>query len=104
MTNGHQTTAGCVWAADVQFHPPGPAKKKYFILLNDCGPTSHAVAAFTTSNPKRYSNHAGPLCEMVLLGNVAMRVGRKIEWDAKNMRCPNAPEADALIRHAYRKF
>ena len=32
----------------------------------------------------------------------AMRLGKKIEWDAAAMRAKNAPEADALIRKAYR--
>jgi predicted dehydrogenase len=37
------------------------------------------------------------------LGNVAYRTGKKIEWDYKNMRASNAPEADPFIRRAYRK-
>jgi len=47
--------------------------------------------------------YAVPLTEFVLLGNVALRAGRKIEWDAKNLRAPNCPEADAFIRREYRK-
>lgn len=33
----------------------------------------------------------------------AMRLGKRIEWDAAAMRAKNAPEAEALIRKAYRK-
>jgi predicted dehydrogenase len=40
--------------------------------------------------------------EMVLLGTLAIRLGRKIGWDAKVMRVPDAPEADALLRPTYR--
>jgi predicted dehydrogenase len=46
---------------------------------------------------------AGPLTETVLLGNVALRLGRKIEWDARRLRVPGCPEADQHIRRPYRK-
>jgi hypothetical protein len=54
--------------------------------------------------PAALSNfsYAGPFTEMVLLGNVAIRTGKKIEWDAAGLRCPNAPEADQYIRREYR--
>ena len=46
---------------------------------------------------------AGPLTETVLLGNVALRLGKKISWDAKHLRVPNCPEAATQIRGEYRK-
>lgn len=46
--------------------------------------------------------YAGPLTETVLLGNVAYRTGRKLEWDAVAMKATNAPEADAFLRRPYR--
>jgi predicted dehydrogenase len=49
-------------------------------------------------------DYAGPLTEVVLLGNLAIRSGRRIEWDAANMRCPNAPEANEYVQHDYRAF
>jgi hypothetical protein len=48
-------------------------------------------------------DYAAVLTEAVLLGNVAFRVGKRIEWDAKRMRAANAPEADQYIRCHYRK-
>lgn len=45
---------------------------------------------------------AGPLTETVLLGNVALRLGRKIGWDPRRLRVPGCPEADAVIRREYR--
>ena len=42
--------------------------------------------------------YAGPLTETVLLGTVAYRAGRKLEWDPVNLRATNCPEADAFIR------
>ncbi|NOS71876.1 MAG: Gfo/Idh/MocA family oxidoreductase [Verrucomicrobia bacterium] len=47
--------------------------------------------------------YSGRLTEAVLLGNVAYRVGGKIEWDSKNLRARNRPEADEYIQHHYRK-
>lgn len=43
---------------------------------------------------------AGPLAETVLLGTVAYRVGKRLEWDAAALRATNAPEADRFIRKA----
>jgi len=55
--------------------------------------------------PKALSSfdYSGLLTEMVLLGNLAVRLGKKIEWDAKKLKATNAPEADELIRREYRK-
>jgi len=47
-------------------------------------------------------DYACPLTESVLLGNVAFRAGKKLEWDAKKMRATNCPEADAYIQYHYR--
>jgi predicted dehydrogenase len=46
--------------------------------------------------------YSGPLTETALLGNVAYRVGKKLEWDAQTLRAKNCPEADAFIQHHYR--
>lgn len=45
---------------------------------------------------------AGPLTEMALLGNVALRTGKKLHWDGKKLKAVNAPEADKYIRPPYR--
>lgn len=47
--------------------------------------------------------YAGWLTEANHLGNVAYRVGKKLEWDAARMYAMNAPEAQPLIRREYRK-
>lgn len=47
-------------------------------------------------------DYSGALTEAVLLGNVAYRVGKKIQWDAKTLTATNCPEADAFIRKDYR--
>ena len=55
--------------------------------------------------PPAMSNfdYAGPLTEMALLGNVAMRVGQRITWDAEHLRATDCPAADQYIRREYRK-
>jgi predicted dehydrogenase len=55
--------------------------------------------------PAAMSNfdYASRLTEMVLLGNVAIRAGKKIEWDAEKMRVANAPEANRFVKREYRK-
>jgi len=47
--------------------------------------------------------YSGWLTEANHLGNVAYRLGKKIEWDAEKLRAKNAPEADKFIRREYRK-
>jgi predicted dehydrogenase len=47
--------------------------------------------------------YAGALTECVLLGNVAYRAGKTIEWDSAGLKARNGPEADAFLRREYRK-
>ncbi len=47
-------------------------------------------------------DYSGALTEAVLLGNVAYRVGQKLDWDAKTLKATNCPEADKLISKVYR--
>ncbi len=42
------------------------------------------------------------MTEAVLLGNVALRVGKKIQWDSKKLMVTNVPEANRLLRTEYR--
>ncbi|HOX57924.1 MAG TPA: Gfo/Idh/MocA family oxidoreductase [Candidatus Paceibacterota bacterium] len=55
--------------------------------------------------PPGYSDFeiAAYLTEIILLGCVALRAGRKIEWDGPNMLAKNAPEAAQFIRRKPRK-
>jgi hypothetical protein len=47
--------------------------------------------------------YASRLTEANHLGNVAYRIGKKLEWDAVNGRVKNSSEAEPLIQRAYRK-
>ena len=55
--------------------------------------------------PKALSNfdNSGPLTEMVLLGNVALRAGRKITWDAKKLKVTNDKDANRFLSKTYPK-
>ena len=46
--------------------------------------------------------YAGWLTEANHLGNVAFRVGKKLQWDPQALQATNAPEAEPLIRREYR--
>jgi predicted dehydrogenase len=48
-------------------------------------------------------DYSGALSEAVLLGNVAFRVGKAFDWDAKNLKATNCPAADQYIRKEYRE-
>jgi len=47
-------------------------------------------------------DYSGALTEAALLCNVALRTGKKIEWNAADMKAVGVPEADALLRREYR--
>src|SRR5262249_54888431 len=41
-----------------------------------------------------FATYAGPLTEKVLLGNVAMRVGKRIQWNSEKLIAGDLPAAD----------
>lgn len=45
---------------------------------------------------------AGILTEAVLLGNIAIRTGGKLDWDAESMRFTNNDEANEYVKASYR--
>ena len=62
------------------------------------------IDACKTGEPTTcYFEYAGWLTEANHLGNVAYRTGRKLEWNAAEMRATNTPEADQFIKRQYRK-
>ncbi len=62
------------------------------------------IQACKTGTPTTcHFDYSGALTEANHLGNIAHRVGKKIEWDAKHLKVKNAPEAAHLIRREYRK-
>jgi len=63
------------------------------------------IAAIKNNKPDDcYSRFAvgARLAEIMLLGCVALRVGKTIQWDGPNMRATNAPEAAQFIKRQNR--
>jgi predicted dehydrogenase len=48
-------------------------------------------------------SYAAPLTENMLLGTSAVRAGKVLQYDAINMRFPNAPDADQYLVREYRE-
>lgn len=44
-----------------------------------------------------------PFAETIALGDIALRVDKKLHWDTANMQFTNSPEANKLLRREYRK-
>jgi predicted dehydrogenase len=57
------------------------------------------TGAATTCN----FGYSGALTETVLLGNVAYRLGRPLDWDAGSLRARNEPGAEEFLHRQYRK-
>ena len=49
-----------------------------------------------------FADYSGPLAEIVLLGNLAVWSGKKVEWDAKNLIATNSPSLYPMIHPTYR--
>ena len=72
----------------------------------DRGQKVEWVKAIKENKPAlAFSNfdYAAMLTETILLGNVAMRIGKPLEWNGADLRVTNVPEAAALIKPEYRK-
>ena len=70
----------------------------------DAGMKEEWVKAIRENKPEiaiSNFNYAGNLTESILLGNVAMRVGGKFNWNAKKLSS-NREDANKLISKAYR--
>jgi predicted dehydrogenase len=46
---------------------------------------------------------AGLLSEFVALGNLAIRAGKPLDWDAEKMQVTNVPEANKYVQEPYRE-
>ncbi len=49
-----------------------------------------------------FVDHAAHLAEVVLLGNISIRLKEKLYWDGPNLRFTNSDEANALVNPPYR--
>jgi predicted dehydrogenase len=82
----------------VGFQPPKP-----FIPESPGHHEEWIRACKGQGKPACHFGYGALLTEAGLLGNVAYRTGKKIEWDAEAMKAKNCPEADQYIHHDYRE-
>jgi len=77
---------------------PTPTQTRYDDVQKDW------IAAVKQNRPAgcRFE-YSAPMTEAYLLGNIALKVGKKIEWDPQALRVTNCPEANAFIKGDYRK-
>ena len=92
----YQLLGGIEDPADVDF-VESPGHFEEWVRAIDGGPP--AVSNFP--------EYAGPLTENILLGNLAVwaaaeGTGKKIEWDAANLKPSNAPELETIVKREYR--
>ena len=72
----------------------------------DEDPHKEFYDAIKANDPKLAQSgfhHSGSFTEMVLLGNLAVRLDKKVEWDSKALSSPNTPLAAKLIKRDYRE-
>ena len=55
------------------------------------------------SQPMASFEYSAPFTETMLLGNVALRLGRRLEWDAAAMRVTNDANAEQFLKKEYRR-
>ena len=79
------------------FNPPEPT------IPDSIGHHAEWIDACKNGTPTTCNfDYSGALTESVLLGNVAYRLGKGLDWDGKALKATNAPEADKFIRKQYR--
>jgi predicted dehydrogenase len=80
------------------FQPPEPSlprvKSHHAEWIDACKAGAQSSANFEYSGWLTEANH---------LGNVAYRVGKKLQWDPDKLKATNAPEADRFLRCEYRE-
>jgi predicted dehydrogenase len=80
------------------FTPPAP------FIPESAGHHQEWIAACKGGAPALCDfSYGGPLAETVLLGNVAYRTGRRLEWDSAACKVTNTREAEPFLRRKYRR-
>jgi hypothetical protein len=115
--------SGCIVVGDkAMLHAPGDYAEQRLQLshgkeiedvtfVESPGHWDEWVRAIKGGEPamSNFPGYAVPLTETVLLGNLAIWAanepdtpGKKIEWDAKNLKATNAPEVQQVVKREYR--
>ncbi len=81
------------------YRPPQPSLPR--------SPGHHAewirAAKGGTPAMSNFTDYSGPLTEIVLLGNVAIHVGKRVVWNSEKLQAVDLPAADRYIHREYRK-
>jgi predicted dehydrogenase len=88
-----------LWPQDrfADYQPPEPT------IPPSIGHHEEWIEACKTGSPTTCNfDYSGAVTEAVLLGNVAYRVGRKLQWDGPGLKFTNCPEANGYLRRDYR--
>jgi predicted dehydrogenase len=89
--NGHQLLGGAT-EPKVEF-PRSPGHYEEWVRAINGGEPAMS----------NFPHYASKLTKTVLLGNLAVSAGTRIEWDAKAMQATNLPDIESLIRPKYRR-
>ena len=92
-----------LWPTERMDHH-GDALKETTLPRIEDGPIEELFRTIKGEGPEAGSNfdYAAPLTEVVLLGGLAIRTGKRIEWDAENMKITNHPDMEHYIKEATR--
>jgi predicted dehydrogenase len=79
--------------------------KPFSLIPKSPGHKQEWIAAIRGGPPggTHFPTYGSRLCEIVLLGNLALRAGRRFEWDFTAGQPKGCPEAAAFVRKDYRK-
>ena len=66
--------------------------------------TTEMINAFRGGAPSRGNfENVQTIAEAICLGNLAIRMDNRLEWDNENMKVTNLPEANGFLSRVYRK-
>ncbi|HEX7380364.1 MAG TPA: Gfo/Idh/MocA family oxidoreductase [Pirellulales bacterium] len=120
----HPASSGCLVIGDKgSLYAPGDYAERQIILtggvsdpnvefVRSPGHFQEWIRAIRGGEAARsnFPDYAGPLTETILLGNLAVwaapdagQMGKKIEWNAKDLVATNAPEVAKVVRPDYRE-
>ena len=85
------------------FHQPAPTLER--VPKGEGGHEQNWIHACKTGKPASSNfDYSGPLAEMVLMGNLAVRYpNRRLLWDGEKMEVTNDKDANAYVRRTYRQ-
>jgi predicted dehydrogenase len=83
---------------------PAPGRPDVFQLewIDSCKGRNNGVTHGTSSKTHCDFDYAGTMIEQMLLGLVAHRAGKRLEYDGAAGRVTNAPEANDYLKRQYR--